>query len=197
MAAELRAEGVIPRNVFVSANWAPSGLAPAPAAAVAALRERWNLAGKFVAMYSGNLGRVHGVEALLEVATVLRDDRDIAFAFVGAGARKDSLERAARARGLTNVFFFPPQPRSTLAVSLGVGDVHFVTLQPGAERCVYPSKLYGVTKIGRPVFFVGAPEAEIARRIRKAGLGEVFERYDIAGIANALRRLQQDASRCR
>ncbi len=193
MARIAKTAKVTPENVFVSPNWAPSGLAPVAADRVAALRETWDLTGKFVAMYSGNLGRAHDLDALLEVATALRNDATIAFVFVGEGASKRSLERSVRTRALTNVRFFPAQPRESLAVSLSVGDVHFMTLRPGVERWVFPSKLYGIARVERPVLFVGATDSDVARCVQTAGLGEAFERNDTAGIAAALLRIRDDA----
>lgn len=114
MAATLAGAGVPAEKIKVIPNWAPAGLAVPPAAASDRLRHDWDLAGRFVVAYSGNLGRVHDLSPVLDVATVLRDDEAIAFVFVGSGAQRRQLESDARARGLTRVRFFPAQPRDRL-----------------------------------------------------------------------------------
>ena len=181
-------------RIVVSPNWAPAGVAPPPNDAVATLRHAWGLDEKFVAVYSGNLGRVHDLAPLLEVAAALRDDPRFAFVFVGHGAQRAPLERAARARALANVSFHPPQPRERLAVTLAAGDVHFVTLCPGAERYVFPSKLYGIAQVGRPVIFVGRQDSELAQLVRSHGFGEAFARDEIDRIVHLLEAWRADAA---
>lgn len=195
MAALLAAAGVAPGRIVVSPNWAPAGLRPPSASDVAALRMQWELAGKFIVGYSGNLGRVHDLDPLLEVAAALNDDPAFAFVFIGEGARRASLEAAARARGLRNVHFRPPQPRGQLAITLGVADVHFVTLRPGAERHVFPSKLYGIAQVGRPVLFVGRHGCEVARTVQEHGFGAAFTREETGAIAETIRQLRADPGR--
>lgn len=192
MAATLTRARVAPDRIVVIPNWAPARLAPAAEADVATLRAEWGLTGKFVVAYSGNLGRVHDLAPLLEVAEALRDDPEIVFVFIGDGAQRAALEADAKRRSLTQVNFFPAQPRERLDVTLGAGDVHFVTLLPGCERLVFPSKLYGITAVGRPVFFVGPRPCELARIVVEKGFGAAAERSDITSIAVALRRWAQE-----
>lgn len=187
--------GVPAERIVISPNWAPSGLEPPSATEVAEQRAAWGLTGRFVAIYSGNLGRVHDLEPLLEVAAALRDDPAFTLLFVGNGAQKGRLEASVRTRGILNVHFRPPQPRDRLASALGAGDVHFVTLLPGAERCVFPSKLYGIAKVGRPVIFVGEPDCEVARLVKSHRFGSAFQRTETAEIADALRDLQANPER--
>lgn len=193
MARTVARGGVSADRIVVSPNWAPAGLTPPPPAAVAALRTAWGLADQFVLGYSGNLGRVHDLEPLLDLAAALRDFPDCVLLFVGAGARRNALETAARDRGLANVRFQPPQPRAQLAASLAVADVHFVTLLPGAERCVFPSKLYGIAAVGRPVAVIAPRACELARQVVDHGMGAAFAREEIAALAGWLRTLAADA----
>jgi glycosyltransferase involved in cell wall biosynthesis len=189
MAGLIRAAGVKAHQLTVIPNWAPSGLTTQPATAAASLRDAWGLAGKFVVLYSGNLGRVHDLEPLLDVAHHLRAHAHIVLLFVGSGAQLAPLKAAAAQRGLNNVQFRPPQPRATLATSLALGDVHLVTLRPGCERSVFPSKLYGICAIGRPVFFVGPADCELARLVREGGFGRTFTRAATLDLAQNLSAL--------
>jgi glycosyltransferase involved in cell wall biosynthesis len=197
MASLVSERGISPEHLRVIPNWAPSGeaLAPVPPAQNE-LRHAWGVADRFVVAYSGNLGRVHILEPVLAAATLLRDERDPVFLFIGDGPRRSALEATARIQGLGNVRFLPPQPRSRLSESLSVGDVHLVTLRSGCERCVYPSKLYGILAVARPVVFVGSPQCTLAQSIRQRGAGLVIPPDDPAALAAALRELQADPDRC-
>ena len=197
MAAVLTQAGVPPAKITVLPNWAPAGLGLPSATAVADQRAYWLLAGQFVVAYSGNLGRVHDLGPVLDVATTLRDEAGITFVFIGAGAQRAWLEAQALQRGLRNVHFQLPQPRAHLAKTLALGDVHLVTLRPGCESYVFPSKLYGVAAAGRPVIFIGPPGCEVARQVTGGDLGLAFARDEIAGIADALRQLHADPGRVR
>ena len=190
MAGTLAQAGVPASKILVSPNWAPAGLMPQPPSAANSLRGAWQLEGKFVVAYSGNLGRVHDLGPVLDVAEALRDEPAIAFVFIGAGAQRSRLEAQAAARGLTHVQFHPSQPRARLAESLALGDVHLVTLLPGCESLVFPSKLYGVAAVGRPVIFIGPRGGEIARLVETQGFGRAFARDEIAAIAAAIRELR-------
>jgi len=184
-------------KIAVIPNWAPAGLAPLPPEAADALREAWGLRGKFIAAYSGNLGRVHDLMPLLDVAAALQAEPDIVFIFIGNGAQRGALEAAVQKMGLHNVRFFPPQPRTQLAETLALGDVHFVTLRPGCEPLVFPSKLHGIAAVGRPVLFVGPRECALAQLITGHGMGAVFERDETALLAEVIRSLHGDAARRR
>ncbi len=192
LARTVTANGVPPHRAIVAANWAPSGIEPPRPDEVAALRSRWGLDGRFVAAYSGNFGRVHDLQVLLDVADALRSDPGFVLLLIGGGAQCAALVEAARRRHLPNVVFQPFQPRVALAASLGAADVHFVTLRAGAEASVYPSKLYGIARVGRPVIFVGAPDAEIARLVRSAPLGLTAAPGDPAAATAAVQRLRAD-----
>jgi hypothetical protein len=195
MAAFLAGRGV--GKIAVVPNWAPTGLAPMPPEAADALREAWGLRGKFIAAYSGNLGRVHDLMPLLDAAAALQAETGIVFVFIGGGAQRAALESTVQKRGLGNVRFFPAQPRARLAETLALGDVHFVTLRPGCEQLVFPSKLHGIAAVGRPVLFVGPRDCALARLVTGHGMGASFTRDETGLLAEAIRSLRGEPARQR
>ncbi|MGC4071619.1 MAG: glycosyltransferase family 4 protein [Nibricoccus sp.] len=192
MASLVRERGVPGEKIAICPNWAPEGLAHQPLSAADDLRKAWGLTGKFVVAYSGNLGRVHDFSAIIPLATALRDTPAIAFVFIGDGAQRQSLENAARAAGLTNLHFHPAQLRDRLAETLALGNVHLVTLKAGCERLVFPSKLYGIAAVGRPVFFVGPHPCEFSRIVDAHQFGLSFRPEEVSQLAAALRGLVND-----
>jgi len=192
MASFVAACGVASDKIHICPNWAPSGLAPIAEPTSSDLRTQWGLVGKFVIGYSGNLGRVHDLEPLLDVADALRSEPDIAFVFIGDGAQKSQLQSGAGSRQLKNIFFQPAQPREHLHETLALPDLHVVTLRTGCEQLVFPSKLYGITAVGRPVIFIGPAQSEIARLVQADGFGIALTRRDPAATAAAIRRLRDD-----
>lgn len=146
------------------------------------LRSEWGIADQFVVMYSGNMGRAHDFQTILDAAKQLRNDARILFLFVGGGAQKIQLQRLAKDEGLDNILFQGYQPKEKLAASLSVGDVHLISLQPALEGLIVPSKYYGILAVGRPTIFMGDEDGEIARHVISDGTGTAIP----AGQANAL-----------
>jgi len=194
MATFVRSRGVNPSHITVSANWAPAGLSPQREDATSSLRRDWGLDGKFVIAYSGNLGRVHDLVPIIHLARSLKESPDFVFLFIGSGVQRKAIEKLSIDFQLPNVQFRSAQPREKLATSLSVGDVHLVSLRGDCVQWVFPSKLYGIAAVGRPVMFIGPLECEIARIVSDHGFGAAFRPDDLAGMAAALRAWRDDPS---
>jgi hypothetical protein len=188
--------GVEPRRLAVIPNWAPAGLDVQPAGTADALRKKWELVGKFVVLYSGNLGRVHDLAPLLDVAERLQAQPHIVFVFVGRGAQLATLHAQTDERKLKNIRFQSPQPRDQLATALSLGDLHLVTLLPGCENFVFPSKLYGIAAVGRPILFVGPPDCEIATLIKARRIGRTFSSGETVATADTITDLSFAPTEC-
>jgi colanic acid biosynthesis glycosyl transferase WcaI len=139
-----------------------------------------------VVQYSGNQGVSHTFEEIIEVALRLRDVPGLRFVFVGDGSRHHELEEAKARLSLQNVLLVPFQPVSLLAQSLSLGDIHFVSLRPGFEGLVVPSKAYGVLAAGRPMIYLGRSQGEIARMVSETGMGQVISPGDVDGLERAV-----------
>ncbi|HLT02283.1 MAG TPA: sugar transferase, partial [Geminicoccaceae bacterium] len=194
MAARLAGGGVPRARLMVIPNWADGERIRPLAPRDNPLRAAWGLGERLVVGYSGNLGRAHAVEPLIELIALLADEPDIAFLFIGAGAGYRPLRAALAERGLANVVFRPYQDRALLPQSLTVPDLHLVTLRPQWEGVVMPSKLYGALAAGRPVVFIGDPEGDVARIVRH-GAGLIARPEEMPELAGALRTLRRDPAR--
>jgi glycosyltransferase involved in cell wall biosynthesis len=158
-------------RVEVIQNWADGETIVPTAAESNALRKEWGLADKFVVAYSGNMGRVHEFETILDAAAALQAHSRIVFLFIGGGHHLEWLVNEAKARSLPNVVFRPYQPHERLSQSLGVGDLHLTTLLPSMEGLIVPSKIYGILAAGRPALHIGDPAGEIASILESAEAG--------------------------
>jgi glycosyltransferase involved in cell wall biosynthesis len=196
MGENVLGRGVAPERLHVIPNWCDDEDIRPVAPAKNPLRREWGLADRFVVGYAGNLGRAHEFETVLAAAERLRADARIVFLLVGGGHRFDELAARVAARGLDRAFrFVPYQDRSRLAVSLGVPDVHWISLKPELEGLVFPSKLYGIAAAGRPVIAITAPDGEIARLVRAHDCGFVVAPGDGPALADTLTRAAADPER--
>ena len=182
---------VPPSKLCVIENWAASEAA-GPKSAPSELRSRLGLTDKFVVGYSGNLGRAHEFETLLEAAGLCGSDPDIAFLMIGGGAGMTALQRAVASRGLGNFRFLPLQPRESLGDTMAAADLHWLSLLPALEGLIVPSKLYGILASGRPVLFIGDPDGEVARVIGPARAGLSVSIGQPAELAGQIAHLKSD-----
>lgn len=190
MAARLQELGVPPSCIHVIPNFADgAGIKPI-AYETNNLRREWGLKGKFVVGYSGNLGRAHEYETMLDAIarteTATADSAPIVWLFIGGGALYDAFRKEVIERGLKSVRFEPYQPRERLSESLSAADVHLVSLRPELEGLVVPSKVYGIMAAGRPTIFIGAKDGEIAQLIEKHDCGLTVQENDSSGLARVV-----------
>ena len=163
-------KGANPSRVQVIHNWADCrAIAPAPKDN--AFARAHGLTDRFVLMHSGNVGLSQNLETLVEAASCLRWKERLVIAVVGDGAKRDALRQAAAARGLTNVRFFPYQPKALLHESFAAADAFLVSLKAGLEGYIVPSKLYGILAAGRPFVAAVDPSSEVATIAREYQCG--------------------------
>jgi len=182
-----------PQTLVVIHNWADGEVIRPRPARESPLRAEWGWGDRLVVLYSGNMGLAHEFDAVLGAAERLRDDARVRFAFIGGGPRRGEIEREARRRGLANVEFRGYVPRERLGDSLTAGDLHLVTLRPGVEGLLVPSKIYGILAAGRPTLYVGPAAGEVAAIVGE-GCGAVIAPGDGETLAREIARYAADAS---
>lgn len=192
MAERVNRETGHPEKTVLIPNWVVQpDMAPVQAANNP-LRGEWQLDQKFVVAYSGNLGRAHEFGTILEAARLLRDDNDVRFLFIGAGAQLTPVKEFVAQHGLGNVIFKNYQPLDKLACSLSAADVHLISLQPELEGLIVPSKFYGIVAVGRPIAFIGAADGELGELINTHHCGVTVKPGDATALAQFIRTLKSD-----
>ena len=175
-------------KISVIHNWAnPQLIKPIPK------QDNWFalehcLTQKFTVLYSGNLGRAHDADTILETAKLLEDD-PIQFVFIGNGAKHSGCLEKTRKLGLRNCVFLPYQDKQILSYSLSVGDLALVSIAPSLEGVVAPSKLYGFMAAGRAVAAICASNSYLRQLLADAKCGAAFNHNDSVSLAQFIRRL--------
>jgi colanic acid biosynthesis glycosyl transferase WcaI len=171
-------------TVEVIPNWADGRAIRPDAVAGAAFRQEHGLEGRFVVLYSGNLGLAHSFTAVTQAARTLATlEPRLLFLFVGAGPRLEEVQ--AEAWGLDNVRFMPYQPRERLRGLFNAADVHLVTLRNEVAGMVVPSKYPTALAAGKPVLLVGGLGTEMREEIEREGVGWCCN-HDAAGVRAVL-----------
>ena len=135
----------------------------------------------FTLQYSGNFGRLHDLLTILEAARLLKNEH-ITFDFIGAGAKQQQILHYKEVYGLQNIHLKPYQSRAALPQSLSSCDASFVSLIPGSEDTVAPSKLYGILAFSKPVLLICSPHSSIAKSLTDSGSGLVCSQGDVRSL---------------
>ena len=178
----------MPKTVMIN-NWIDeSEIYPLPEdnQKVVAFKKKYGLEQKFVIMYSGNIGLYYDLENLIKVIekfkndTKTKDNREVAFAFVGAGSMLDKLRRYVSEHQMSNVVFIPYQDKENLIYSLNAGDVHWCVNAKGIKGVSCPSKAYGIMAAGKAILGVLEAGSEVRCLIEdtRGGLCCEPEEYD-------------------
>lgn len=157
----------------------------------AAIKSRLGIHAPFLAVYVGTHGMAHGLDALLDAAALLRDERDIAFLLVGDGADRERLVTRARALGLGNVHFAGQLPKADMPAIWSASDASLVLLKRSDTfKTVLPSKMFEAMAMACPI--VLGVEGEARALLDAAGAGLAITPEDAPQLAGAVRRLARD-----
>jgi glycosyltransferase involved in cell wall biosynthesis len=108
---------------------------------------------KLVFLHAGAMGKITGLEFIIDVADKLRCYQDILFVLVGEGFRKGALQNKVREFGLTNVEILQSVPKQQLPSILAAADVAIVIIGnfPIIEKHASLNKFYDGLSSGKPV----------------------------------------------
>jgi glycosyltransferase involved in cell wall biosynthesis len=134
------------------------------------LLKKLGIENRFIGGYIGTIGMAHGLETLLDAAEILQRTsgaENIHILILGDGAKKDSLKKMAKLKGLHNITFVDTVPKSEVSEYWSLLDISIIHLKkdPLFEK-VIPSKLFECMGMGIPVLHgVLGESAEIVNRL--------------------------------
>ncbi len=137
------------------------------------LLKKLDLSDKFVFLYAGNMGYPNDLESIVRSAEKLREKRQFHFLFLGAGAKREWLEREVAEKGLENVTILQPQARSEQTTFLNACDVALVSLVGKMRGVSVPSRTYNLLAAGKPILALTEEGSEVSLVVREEGVGWV------------------------
>lgn len=140
----------------------------------------------FTVVYAGNMGPAQGLETLLDAAELTRRDSGILYVFVGDGTSRESLQRSARSRELSNTLFVPQQPYKRVPDIYGASDLCVVPLASTLVAEAVPSKVYRIMAAERRVLAIADASSDLAEIIGQSGAGIVVAAGDPRALADAI-----------
>ena len=143
---------------------------------------------KFVIVYSGNLGKTHPVEKLIELAEYL-DSKKYAIIIIGDGAKKRVLKEFVTTKKLSHVHLLPWQPAKLLSHNLYAGHINAVTLDEEAGDLSIPSKTFNILSVGNPVLGICEESSDLAKLILENKCGLVSRASEMKNLAQRIIQL--------
>ena len=152
--------------------------------------------GKFYVQFAGLLGYVFDYKIFLDTAQLLKNNTDIEFWLIGEGNQKTVILDEIKARGITNIRYYPWQPLEIIADVYSACDVGIIPLKPGVIGNGVPSKACQLM----------AARRVIVNSVEQSGYTELFESnkmginvttHQAADVADAILKLKDNPQLCK
>lgn len=115
------------------------------------LLEKYNLKGKFIAIFGGTIGEAQAVWNIATLAKHNLEKKDVVFLIVGRGTKKGVLEDIAKKDNLTNIRFLNYLPREDYEQILELADLGLISIDEKYKVPTCPSKIIGYMALAKPV----------------------------------------------
>jgi glycosyltransferase involved in cell wall biosynthesis len=107
------------------------------------LLNKYDLGGKKVFGYAGNIGSAQGVRIITEAAKSTLDNKEIVYLIIGDGVDKEKLVKDIQNNSLDNVILIPPVHKDEIVRYISLFDAMIIPLvKNDLFKITIPSKLY-------------------------------------------------------
>jgi glycosyltransferase involved in cell wall biosynthesis len=167
-------------------------------------KEHEGIQGKFLISYAGILSPFQGIDKILDVATDLKEYKDIIFYIVGDGMIKTHLETRINNENLENVRLLPLQPRDEYYNIINSSDINLISLDDRMNAPCLPGKTSNILAANKPLIAIAGKTSETYRVIKQIYPGFVVEPNNpeefkriIINIKDNPERAKRMANNCR
>lgn len=175
-------KGIDKDKIRIITNWADSNITYEKKVSKN-FYEKHGMSNKFNIVYTGNISKVHDIDTILNVARVLKENKEIKFTFVGDGNRKNYIEKLKQKESLDNIqlkdYMFGEEYNNLL----NCADIFISTLQEGVEGLGVPSKTYTYMSVSKPIIAIMSNDSEIGSMVNENNLGKQFSSKEVNDIA--------------
>lgn len=153
-------------------------------------RKEQGLQDCFLITYSGNLGKSHELNVLVDLAEKLQAD-NVFVLIIGGGDQYKSLKTKIEVSGLLNIRILPWQPTEKLPQTLSAADLGVVSLGKEASALSMPSKTFNLLSVGCPILAIAEHDATLSKFIDRHQVGQHFKAESLQEMVAFVRALTQ------
>lgn len=189
MMERARSKGIDNHKLMFFPNWSDTDFVT-PNVDGSASRAVWGFCEQDkVVLYAGNMGAKQGLELVLKAAEYYREQANVHFVMVGAGAYVEELKQQAQVLQLSNVHFKPLQAWKDVPAMLAMADVHLVVQRKGAADAVLPSKLTNILSAGGFAVVTAEQSTELGQLAEQyPGIYECVEPENLEAFCSGLQK---------
>lgn len=194
MKANVVGKGVDPEKVKVVRNWIDVNKTKPIAKADNKLFDELELdRNKFCVVYAGNLGKVQGIDVIIQAAGLLKNQDDIHFVIFGNGSEEDNIKQLAA--NSSNISIFPLQPMDRVSEVYSMGNVSIIPCKPGTGGSGMPSKTWTIMAAGSAIIASFDLGGEMEHIIDQAGCGYCVKSGNAELLAKTIEKMKNDPER--
>lgn len=188
----VRKRNILPHKIAIVENGVEVDLFRPYSNSEDGVRRRLGLGGKYVVSYIGTVGVAHGLDTVLRVASILKNEiSNLVFLIVGEGAERENLVRAKLDNNLNNVIFINERPKEEIPSLINASDVCLVLLRKTEVfKTVLPSKMLEFMACGKPI--VLGVDGQARKILEEANGGIYIEPEDVGALRESLQKFYED-----
>lgn len=149
---------------------------------------------KFYVIYSGNLGKGHSVEVVVDLARALQHRSDLGFVIAGEGFKQAVIEEKLAEHPLDNIIVLPYQDRAVFRHLLAGTSIGVVTIDEPSALVSIPSKVFNLFAAAKPILCIGPAASDLADLVHEHGAGKSFKPEQISEMCNFILELLEQQS---
>lgn len=157
------------------------------------IRQKYGIpADATVFLFSGNLGKGHGLGFLTDAIERLNTYEKAFFLIGGAGTHFESVKEALKKSMPENVFLYSYLPKEDFEQLLGICDVGMILLDKCYTYPQFPSRLLAYLKSEMAVLCAVNKETDIGDIVEKAGAGTQVLHGDSHAFIECVKELSEN-----
>ena len=156
------------------------------------VKAKYGLAGKYIAIFGGNIGEPQKIENIVALANEYKDNSDIVFLILGTGVRKKHLEQLVTRLKLNNIIIKDLLPRNDYQELVFNADVGLISLSEKFTIPNIPSKTLSYFNARVPILAAIDAHTDYGKMLESSGSGLWSVTGDITTYKNNFDRLYKD-----
>ncbi len=146
---------------------------------------------KFLIIYSGNMGKTHPIEVLLELSKLLNPEL-FHIVLIGGGHKYNEIKSTLANGKAYNLTLLPWQPVDMLPHLLSASDISVVTLDNKASSLSVPSKTFNILSAGKPILAIAEKGSELTRLLNQYNCGNSFNPDELMEMKSWIEFLRKE-----
>ncbi|NLM20110.1 MAG: glycosyltransferase family 4 protein [Clostridiaceae bacterium] len=146
----------------------------------------------FYVQYAGTMGFNFDFQMVIDVAEILKNEKNVVFQMIGSGSQKDVFEKTAKERGLYNIVFLPFEPQEMVSHVYSACSVCLIPLPKGVIGNSVPSKAGLLMACNRVIITSADPGSEYNKMFEREQIGIAYSTDDSRGVAAGILKLRDN-----